>query len=264
MTWEVMAPREQAAVEREHRRSGRRRPAEQPLRQSSAQRRLSGSRRCHDVGVEWSMGLPAFALAVVVIWSVPGPAMLLVVRRAALRGTRSALATVAGLGAGLYVWALAAAAGLGAVVAASAFAYDVVRLVGAVLLVVLGARALREAWRHRGEGEVAEEPERVARRHSGWAAFSEGLLVQLANPKIAVFLLAFYPQFIPTGAPVLSTTAVLALVQVVLETLLYLPVLAGVARARAWLQRSVVRRWLEVVSATVLVALGLRVAATSR
>jgi threonine/homoserine/homoserine lactone efflux protein len=61
-----------------------------------------------------------------------------------------------------------------------------------------------------------------------------------------------------------ATTAVLALVQVVVETCLYVPVLAGVARVRSWLLRRVVRRWLEALSGTVLVGLGLRVAASSR
>lgn len=65
-------------------------------------------------------------------------------------------------------------------------------------------------------------------------------------------------------APVLPATAVLALGQVVLETLLYLPVIAGVARARTWLQQGAVRRRLEAVSGTVLIGLGIRVATTSR
>ncbi len=215
--------------------------------------------------------LPAFLFAVVLIWAAPGPAMLLVVRRAALLGTRSATATVLGLGVGLYVWALLAAVGLGAVVAASQLAYDVLRLVGAVFLVVVGARALREAWQARrsvdpdGPDPPADPPPPGPPARAGLRrAFAEGLLVQLANPKVAVFMLAFYPQFVPAGAPVVATTAVLALVQVVVETCLYVPVLAGVARARSWLQRRAVRQWLEAVSGTVLVGLGLRVAAAGR
>ena len=75
--------------------------------------------------------LPAFLLAVVLIWSAPGPALLLVLRRAAVRGARPAFATVAGLGSGVLVWALVVAAGLGALVAASEVAYVVLRVVGA-------------------------------------------------------------------------------------------------------------------------------------
>ena len=71
--------------------------------------------------------LPAFLLAVLLISASPGPAMALILRRAALRGTRAALPTVLGLEAGLYLWAMAASAGLAALVAASELAYTVLR-----------------------------------------------------------------------------------------------------------------------------------------
>ena len=87
--------------------------------------------------------------------------------------------------------------------------------------------------------------------------------MQLANPKAAVFMVAFYPQFVPADRPLFATTAVLALLQVALELCLYLSLAAGVGRARGWFLRPRVRRRLEAVSGTVLVALGLRVAATS-
>ena len=210
--------------------------------------------------------VPAFLIAVVLIWAAPGPAMLLVVRRAAVRGPRAALATVAGLQLALYAWALLAAAGLAAVVAASQVAYDVLRLAGAVVLVTLGAQALRQAWRDRGSVEVEVEVPALppGGRRSPWGAFAEGALVQFANPKIAVFMLAFYPQFLPAGQQVLAATAALALLQVLVEIGLYLVLLAGVGRARGWLQRPAIRRRLEAVSGTVLVGLGVRVAMSSR
>jgi threonine/homoserine/homoserine lactone efflux protein len=89
-------------------------------------------------------------------------------------------------------------------------------------------------------------------------------VVQLANPKAAVFMIAFYPQFVPADRPLFATTAVLALLQVALETVLYLSLAAGVARAGSWFRRRRVRQWLETVSGTVLVGLGIRVAASSR
>ena len=204
--------------------------------------------------------LPAFLLAVVLISASPGPAMALIFRRAALLGTRAAVPTVLGLEAGIYLWALAAGAGLAAVVAASEVAYTVLRVAGAIVLVVLGLRAWRAAWRDRGEVEPPAEP----RRHSPRGSFFEGLAVQLANPKAAVFMFSFYPQFVPQDAPVLLWTAGLALLQVLVETALYLGLAAAVGRASAWFRRPRVRRRLEAVSGTVLIGLGLRVAATSR
>ena len=206
--------------------------------------------------------LPAFLLAVLLIAASPGPAMALILRRAALRGLRGAVPTVLGLEAGLYVWALAAAAGFAALVAASEIAYLVLRIAGAAFLVVLGVRAWRAAWLQRRGAEVPE-PLAVSPAR-GWAAFGEGVVVMLANPKAAVFMIAFYPQFVPADMPLFATTAVLAALQVVLETGFYLALAAGVARAGGWLRRPRIRARLEAVSGTVLVGLGLRVAVTAR
>ncbi len=209
--------------------------------------------------------LPAFLLAVLLISASPGPAMALIFRRAALRGLRAAVPTVLGLELGLYVWALFAGAGFAALVAASEAGYLVLRVVGAAVLLCLGFTAWRAAWRaRRGVGaDAGEEPPPVPVRR-WWTAFGEGLLVQLANPKAAVFMIAFYPQFVPADGPVFGTTALLGLLQITIETALYLGLAAGVARAGAWFRRPTIRRRIEAVSGTVLVGLGLRVAVTSR
>ena len=202
--------------------------------------------------------LPAFVLAAVLISASPGPAMALVLRRAALSGTRAAVPTVLGLELGLALWALAAGAGLAAFVAASDAAYTVLRVVGALVLLVLGLRA----WRAALHGHPAPAAG-AAPRPSG-RAFVEGLLVQLANPKAAVFLFALYPQFVPADGAVLAWTAALGLLQVAIETALYLGLAAVVGRASAWSRRPRVHRRLELLSGTVLVGLGLRVAVTPR
>ncbi len=207
--------------------------------------------------------LPAFVVAVLLISASPGPAMALILRRAGLHGFRAAVPTVLGLEAGILLWALAAGAGLAALVAASEAAYVVLRVVGAGVLLLLGARALLAAWR--GPEPVAPAPAAAtSARGAWWRAFGEGLLVMLANPKAAVFMIAFYPQFVPEGSPLLATTALLGTLQVGVETVLYLGLAAAVGRARGVLSRPVVRRRLEAVSGTVLVALGVRVAASGR
>jgi threonine/homoserine/homoserine lactone efflux protein len=214
--------------------------------------------------VHLSVSLPAFVVAVLLISASPGPAMALILRRTALHGMRTAVPLVLGLELGLYLWALAAAAGFAALVAASEAAYWALKAVGACVLLYLGIRAWLAAWRERRGGVGhADAP---AEDHGPGAAkaFAEGLVVQLANPKAAVFMIAFYPQFVPSDQPLFATTAVLALLQVCLELCFYLTLAAFVARAGAWFRRSTVRRRLEAVSGTVLVGLGLRVAASSR
>lgn len=200
--------------------------------------------------------LPAFLLAVVFISASPGPAVFLILRRAALRGTKATVPTVVGLEVGIYLWALAAGAGLAALVSASTVAYTVLRVVGAAFLVVLGIRAWVTAWRTRLDFEV----DTSALRAPGGRAFVEGLVVQLANPKAAVFMFAFYPQFVPSDGPVLAWTALLAAIQVVVEFALYVSFAAVVGRASGWFRKAKIRRRLEAASGTVLIALGVRVA----
>lgn len=201
--------------------------------------------------------LPAFVVAVVLISASPGPAMALILRRAAVRGFSGAVPTVLGLEAGLYLWALFAAAGLAALVATSQIALILLRVVGAGFLIYLGIKAWRSA--RRGGVVEAEPVEDVAA--NGWfKAFGEGMVVMLANPKAAAFMIAFYPQFVPTGRPLFATTALLALLQVAIEIGLYLTLAALVGRAGQWFRRSAVRRRLDAISGTVLIALGVRMA----
>lgn len=209
-------------------------------------------------------GLPAFALAVLLIAATPGPAMALILRRSAVRGFSAAVPTVLGLEVGLYVWALLAGAGLAALVAASEAAYLVLRVVGAGVLIYLGGRVL---WTVGKDRVRAPDPlvVPVARtRRAGWRAFGEAFVVQMANPKAAVFMVAFYPQFVPAERPLLATTAMLALLQVLVETCLYLGLAAGAARAGAFVRRPVVRRRLDVASGAVLIGLGARMATDAR
>ncbi|GLU48218.1 amino acid transporter LysE [Nocardiopsis ansamitocini] len=210
--------------------------------------------------------LPAFLLAVVLISASPGPAMALIFRRAALQGFWPTVATVVGLELGIYVWALAAGAGLAALVAASDTAYLVIQVAGAGFLFYLGVRSWVSVFRASPEPDTTHPPDSDPPHPRGaWrAAFTEGFVVQLANPKAAVFMFAFYPQFIAPSQPFLQTTAILALVQVLVETTLYLGLAAGVARARTWFRRPAIRRRLEAVTGTVLIALAGRVLLSAR
>lgn len=205
--------------------------------------------------------LPAFLLAVLLISASPGPAMALIFRRAALHGFRPAVGTVLGLEAGIYLWALAAGAGLTVLLAASEPAYLALRLIGAMVLVYLGIRSWTAVFRDVAPAGTA--PVEVVVPRSPVRAAGEGLLVQLANPKAAIFMFAFFPQFVPPGRSVLGTTALLALVQVAVETVLYLALAASVARAGAWFRRTGIRRVLEGLCGTVLIALGCRVAVSN-
>jgi len=219
--------------------------------------------------VEIVRELPAFVLAVLLLAAVPGPAVAVLVRRSALDGLRGATPLVLGLESGLYFWIVAAGAGLAALVATSHLAYDVLRIVGATVLLLLGLQAWRAAVRHRAEGaevevDVSALPAARLRLSGRRGTYALGLVTNLANPKAAVFVFAFYPAFLPDGYPKLSTAAGLGLLQISVETAFYLVVAGLVARTSTWFASSRVRAALDAVCGTVLVGLGLRVATEAR
>lgn len=195
--------------------------------------------------------LPGFLLAALALAMLPGPATALLIREAARGDRRRTVGVIAGIEVGIFAWALASALGVAALVAASALAYTVLRAVGAVVLVVLGLQTL---WYSRRG--ATEKPRPMLRL----VGFRGGLLTNLANPKAAVFAFSFYPQFIPHGVNVFAATALLGAVHVGVDVAWYTVVATAVDRLRGWFARSSVKRWLERVVGTILVALGLRLA----
>ncbi len=145
-----------------------------------------------------------FSGAAMVLLAIPGPAVLYIVARSASQGTRAGLVSVAGIHVGTLFHVAAAVAGLSALVVASATAFTAVKLAGAAYLVYLGFRSFRELRRGTDpSGPPAEV--RPLRR-----VFRDAVLVNVLNPKTAVFFLAFVPQFVDPSAGG-ATTQLLAL-----------------------------------------------------
>jgi threonine/homoserine/homoserine lactone efflux protein len=189
----------------------------------------------------------------------PGADMAMVSRSVLIGGRRDAFATTLGILAGCLVWAIVSAAGVAAVLAASQTAYDALRLAGAAYLVFLGVQSLLAA--RRGDYRAVGEERPDARRSS---PFRQGLLTNLFNPKIAIFYSTFLPQFIGPGDPALLLSMLLAGLHIAFG-LVWLTGYAWLLdRAVTAFKGSRVRRALDALTGTVLVALGLRLAAERR
>jgi len=199
--------------------------------------------------------LAAFVPVAALLTLAPGPATALVVRSAVVGGRRKALLTTLGNSLGVFSWGVFAALGIAAVVATSAEAFTIVKLVGAVALIVLGIQSLRRG-RHALDAPAAGVSTRAALR--------DGLVTSLANPKLAVFYVALFPQFVPAGAPVLPSALAMAAMVVAFDLVWYSVLAYLVARARRafvegpWLRRA------ERLTGAVLVGLGLRLALERR
>ena len=201
-----------------------------------------------------------FAITAFVLIVVPGPSVLFVVSRGVALGRKAALATVAGNTAGVMVQAILVALGLGVLVERSDAAFTAVKLVGAVYLVVLGLRMLRN--RHglaalRDATDVPKGTRRIVR---------EGFVVGLTNPKAVVVFTVVIPQFAdPSRGHVPLQLLVLGIVFLTIGVISDSAWAIASGSARSWIARS--RGRLEALAGAggvVLIGLGLRLAVTGR
>ena|SRR5262245_41198229 len=190
--------------------------------------------------------LPFLALSAIVVVT-PGVDMALVTKNALLHGRRAARATALGVNLGIFIWTLAAALGLAAVIAASAVAFTAIKLAGAAYLVYLGVRTLLGS----------HEPVAVAPRGN---AFRQGLASNLLNPKIAVFFTSLLPQFVDAQHAQPQDLLLLGVLFNCLGVIWLLAYASLAARGRDLLARPRVKRALDRVSGVALVGLGVRLA----
>jgi threonine/homoserine/homoserine lactone efflux protein len=206
-------------------------------------------------GLDALAGFVAVAALVIV---TPGPDTALTVRNTLVGGRRSGVFTAVGVSLGQAAWTIATSVGIAAMLAASRPAFTAVKLAGAAYLLYLGAQALHGALvgRRSESGDVAPRPGRLPPP----LALRQGLVSNLANPKMAAFFPALLPQFAPnTGG---GFVVLLALgFTFATMTLVWLTAYAfAVARVGRILHRPSVRRALEGVTGAVLIGLGLRLA----
>lgn len=210
----------------------------------------------------------AFVGIALIVIITPGPDTAVTTRNVFAGGMRGGVFTSLGVTTGLSIWALAASAGVTALLVASEPLFMALKLLGGAYLIYLGVMSLIAAFRRGGLSAVAEQAA-SRRRLGGWAAYRQGLISDLSNPKIAVFFSSLLPQFVPQatmqggGANFLSfavlglTFAAITLVWLVFYSWL-------LATAGNFLARPRIRRALEAVTGAVLIAFGIRLATDSR
>ncbi len=200
-----------------------------------------------------------FMAAVFLLNATPGVDLLLTVTRTLQGGMRAGLAAAAGISTGCAVHALAAAFGLAALLAVSATAFAAVKWLGAAYLLWMAVGLLRQSMQD-PPAAAADEP---ANRRSGWADFRTGLFTNVLNPKVALFFLAFLPQFIGAGTVDKTCAFLLLGVAFVLQGSVFL---AGVVLMCARLRRLAVppgvRRTVQGLAGGLFAVLALRLAGT--
>lgn len=201
--------------------------------------------------------LTAFTIAAALLTITPGIDTALVLRTGIVEGRGKAMLAALGIGLGCLVWGLIAAAGLGALLAASQLAYDLLRWIGAAYLLWLGLTMIA-----RPGGGLALDA--VPGEAAGQTWLIRGLLTNLLNPKVGVFYISFLPQFLPPGSNVVFGSILLTLIHVALGLAWFALLLLAGAPLTGQLRKPGVAAWLDRVTGGVLIAFGLKLALTRR
>lgn len=186
----------------------------------------------------------------------PGPDLIYILSRSVAHGRRVGLASAAGVCTGAFVHVLAASVGLSAILATSATAFTVVKYLGAAYLIYLGIKSLRSAGASFASNSETESSVSL------WQAFRQGVLIDVLNPKVAIFFMAFLPQFVRPGhgsesSQLVVLGALVIGVAIVVEACFVLAASRATNFFRTNPSASV---WLDRILGSVLMTLGIRLA----
>lgn len=213
------------------------------------------------------VNLPLFMLAVFLLNVTPGPDTAYIVGRSVSQGRVAGLMSALGVSAGCCVHVLAVAFGLTALLAASTVAFAVIKVVGACYLIYLGGRMLlTPPERDDAPAESAEQAAAAKRPRPLKALFMQGFLTNVLNPKVVLFFLSFFPQFVdPHASHKAAAFLALGVVFIAMSTVwnsMVAWVAASVTRRVAG--KPGIKRWLDRVVGTAFIGLGARLAFTTR
>jgi RhtB (resistance to homoserine/threonine) family protein len=212
------------------------------------------------------IGFPLFLAAVFLLNLTPGPDTAYIVGRSVAQGRGAGNVSALGISAGCVVHALACAFGLTALLAASATAFTVVKIAGAIYLVYLGVRLLLANPDADADGPKAEQSSARSAPKSLRQLFTQGFVTNVLNPKVVLFFVSFFPQFVAADSPnkVLAFLA-LGLVFVAMSTVWnsFVAWIAGTVTER-FAGKPGVKRWLDRGVGSAFIGLGVKLATSHR
>jgi threonine/homoserine/homoserine lactone efflux protein len=205
------------------------------------------------------IALLSFTVTGALITISPGPDSLLVLRTSVAAGPRSAAMAAAGICAGLAAWALAAAFGVSAILAASAPLYQLLKAAGAAYLCWLGVRIIQQSMNKK---RLEESPELPSKTPLRW--FSVGLFTNLLNPKVGALYISLLPQFVPEGASAGPFTLALATIHILEGAIWFFALIVATIPLSRWLVHPPIRRAIYRSAGVILIGLGVRLAIDRR
>jgi threonine/homoserine/homoserine lactone efflux protein len=200
--------------------------------------------------------LLAFTFAATLLTLTPGLDTALILRTAAVEGRKQAFKAALGINTGCLLWGAMVAFGLGALIAVSELAYNILKYCGAAYLCWLGLNML---LRPRGALTTGNEAQTKAQN---W--FIKGMLGNVLNPKVGIFYVSFLPQFIPHGQPLIAWTFGLVMIHVVLGSCWSTVLISATRPLSSFLRKERVIRWMDRSTGMVFLLFATRLAMSKR
>ena len=200
--------------------------------------------------------LLAYTFAATLLTLTPGLDTALVLRTATVEGRQQALRAALGINAGCLVWGAAVAFGLGALIAVSELAFNVLKYCGAAYLCWLGANMLLRPRTSLATAQADGKPD------SNW--FLKGMTGNILNPKIGIFYVSFLPQFIPQGAPLVAWTFGLVAIHVLIGMLWSITLITATRPLAGVLRRERVIKWMDRATGMIFILFAARLALSRR
>ncbi|HEK1768066.1 LysE family translocator [Pseudomonas machongensis] len=200
--------------------------------------------------------LIAFTLAATLLTVTPGLDTAMILRTSAVEGRKQGLRAALGINAGCLLWGAAVAFGLGALIAVSELAYDILKYCGAAYLAWLGVNMLLRPRQSLAPAEAEGRPA------ANWIL--KGMMGNLLNPKVGIFYVSFLPQFIPQGQPLIAWTFGLVGIHVLLGLIWAVGLISATQSMAGVLRKGKVIQWMDRVTGMVFVLFAARLALSRR
>lgn len=199
----------------------------------------------------------SFALVALLLVISPGPNGVLIAKTVPTSGKVAGFSNIGGFVAAFYLHGMLSIFGISVILLHSAQAFFVVKMIGAAYLCWIGVKSLHMAWR--GVAVTAKIPP-AKRTRSRLKAFGEGFLTNALNPKVSMFYLAAFPQFIPAGEGAVSSAFILVAIHSLLNAFWFGGMVLLLARLTAVARNGTFQRWLKGVTGAVFIGFGVKLA----
>lgn len=206
--------------------------------------------------MDWQQILSFTFVAALLVMS-PGPNGVLIAKTVPTSGRRAGFANVAGFVTAFYIHGALSVFGISIILVQSAQAFLVLKIAGATYLCWLGFKALRDAWR--GVAKIAQTPP-ARRRRTYAAAFAEGFMTNALNPKVSMFYLAAFPQFLPMDGGTVEAGFLLVVIHSLLNAIWFAAMVLVLGRLTSFARSGTVQRWIKGVTGLVFVGFGVKLA----